>query len=818
MRLKIAAVSLLLLEHKPTLGFVPASVSTSSSSPTCSFVNSIHFHSNDDMAKAATNRHRIILASSSTREKLTLDDLDAWLLDDSFDNFMDDEDGTKLEQPESAVPRTLTAVASALEDFITLLSTTPPGSLETEQISLIRSTMIEASEETGDASSVERLLFRMIQEFKVTNPQTCLEMLVPTDQDFQRAMITWQQHSGGDSSNLPSIINNLFNEQESLYESGVDECKPSMETVKLVMSTLCYSRDRGSDRRVYAMYEQLSDWGLEPDSEILGYVVQAVAKSRQYGAAERAQSLVKEAFETYNLLPPVEAFNAIVTAWAKSGLEDGPDRAERVLMYMENVGVTPTIMSFTSLIDAYCQTNTWDGVSQGERILNRLLEEYLQDNTSPEPTVASWTIVISGWTRLAKNSNSGAPPRADTLLKRMEDLQGRISCKPDAITYKKVMQAWIGAKINTERAEELLDEMYERYLDGDDDMKPTPWSVKAVVDAWVKTNTLKGMNQAEGLLSRLQDIEEMQQPSDEVRDIYKNMIFGWTKMEDPFRAYQYLEEMIERGLAPDAFCFDRIIEASTLAGGEREFQLTYRVMETMEVLRKEGVYRPNERVYTSFIRALSKRVVPDCAKKCIMVLQKMKLLAESDKNRGMAPTVFTYNAVLFACSVSKVEGDDAANMETFKLAIGMFNELRALEREEADHMTYGNMLRCGALLPEGNQRNAVLTSTFQLACREGFVNQYVTRDLQFSASEELWRALTLCPVGDVDWEKLPFDWKRRFEKKEKKPEFSRAGRDGGRGGGREGGRGSGRGGGRGGDRGGGRGGGRGRGVRSEGRY
>jgi hypothetical protein len=103
-------------------------------------------------------------------------------------------------------------------------------------------------------------------------------------------------------------------------------------------------------------------------------------------------------------------------------------------------------------------------------------------------------------------------------------------------------------------------------------------------------------------------------------------------------------------------------------------------------------------------------------------------------------------------------------MEAFKIALGIFNELRT-GRERPDHVTFGNMLRSAALLPEGDQRNSMISSTFRLCCRHGFVNSYVIRDLQYSATEELWRSLTRCPSGDVDVELLPPSWKKKFDRR-----------------------------------------------------
>jgi pentatricopeptide repeat protein len=437
--------------------------------------------------------------------------------------------------------------------------------------------------------------------------------------------------------------------------------------------------------------------------------------------------------------------------------------------------IKPNVSSFTSLIDAYAQTNDWDGVSASERMLNRLLEQFLEEgDESLEPNVASWTIVISAWTRLARKNFNKCAEKADRLLRRMEELyqEGRTSVAPDVITYITVMNAHAAdskSPGNARKAQDILDEMNERYLDGEDDMKVSTKSIKVVIDAWIKTNDPNAMDQAEAVLEMYEDMDEFQEPADDeiVQDIYRSMLFGFTKHKDPHRAEEYLSEMVSLGLKPDCFCYDRVIEAYTQLNGPDSFERTCAVFELMEQCRKDGDVMPNERVYTSFIRALTKAKVKGLARKATTVLKKMNELHQQG-NRSIKPTTFTYNAVLNACADS-INDDDSDNMEAFKVAIGIFNDLRNDGNDGPDHVTFGNMLRCAALLPEGEQRDTVITSTFQLCCKTGFVNSYVIRDLQYACSnEELWRRLVKCPQGDVDCDELPASWKSAYERKQEK--------------------------------------------------
>jgi hypothetical protein len=201
----------------------------------------------------------------------------------------------------------------------------------------------------------------------------------------------------------------------------------------------------------------------------------------------------------------------------------------------------------------------------------------------------------------------------------------------------------------------------------------------------------------------------------------------------------------------------QIIEANTFVDDEGSMSRTYKLFELMEKFRQTGNFKPNERVYTSFIRAMTKARVSNLAYKSNVILKRMQAFYD-DGNKAIKPTVFTYNAILNACAESP-SCDNSDPIEAFKLAVKIFNELRN-SRGEPDHVSFGNMLRCANLLPEGGQKDAFISTTFQLCCDGGLVNSYVLRDLQFSSSEDLWRSLLQRPEGEADIERLPPQWSR----------------------------------------------------------
>jgi hypothetical protein len=722
---------------------------------------------------------------------------------DVSDNLMEDDEGDdeQISSAEQLVAESEDEIstdddvkddeASLLLDFCAMVQDTPPGALGDDEAGLIREAMVTIGS-VGDADAaelVEGLLYRLLDEWETvlrSNDLNRIELVKPLASDFEIAISTWEKATSF-GTRVPVVVEHMwtiYNDQQDLFRRGIVSVQPTRKSVQTVLRILADAsrRERDAARKAWSVLEKVPDMKLSADADMYTSVIIALARSKQSGAAHRAESVLKEAVA---LFPPIrdsdgnahgmtrEAFNVILTAWAKSGEEDGPERAEKLLVYMDKVDknngspglVNPTVSSFTSLIDAYAQINDWDGVNKSEGVLNRLLDEYLENNDPElEPNVASWTIVISAWTRLSRKNYKGAANKAERLLKRMETLHeaGRVSFPPDVITYITCMNAFAASKTpdGPIRAEEILDEMNEKYIDGDDSFRPSPKTIRSVVDAWIKGDASNCMERAEGVVDRYKDYLDHQTAFDDVADIYRSMLFGWAKRSDPVRAQSYLVQMVEKGMKPDSFSFDKIIEANTQLDDEEAIQRTYKVFELMEECHKKGDVKPNERVYTSFIRALTKARVKDLPKRASLLLKRMQELFTTG-NKGIKPTTFTYNAVLNACAETP-STEDGQPIEAFKVAVSVFNDLRS-NREQPDHVTFGNMLRCAALLPNGEQREKVIQTTFEACCEKGFVNAFVLRDLQYAAPESLWRSLLQCSEGEADLLDIPSEWTRKFK-------------------------------------------------------
>lgn len=723
------------------------------------------------------------------------DDLEEEDFDESYDASEDDDsvidDDTEL-----------------ILQFMEYCQETPVGELELQDAELLRGVIqdfpkdLYKNQEMEVEIVMESLLNRLIDEWSFVNRQLDgdedndmdVEYLMeketlfrPAAREFENVIGAWNRSTNPDK--VVRVLNILSDQRQLVLhgsgETSLPEARPSLKTIEYVLETMVDSKERGLEKRAAMVVDSLaSDYNMEPNAKITGLMIQMMAKSRGHRAAQNAENMLREAVTKF---PPgsedgmndIEVFNKVVTAWAKSRNDDGPQRAQDLIVFMDGIGspeCAPNSRTFTSLIDAYAQTNEWSGVRNAETILNNVLDLHLEGRDDLEPNVATWTIVISAYARLCKNPKTAkrnlfeAGRRAGMLLKRMENLHesGRLKAGPDAISYVTVLNAYCFSrdKKNIQEAEIILDEMNERYLDGDDSMKPSVRSVKMLVDSWIRQEE---MEKAEAVREKYEDVLEGPDVSEEdLKEFYHAFLHGYCQKGDGRRAKVYLDQMLEDGIEPNVSCYDRLIDTYIKQGDKDCAQKAQEVFKIVERRREEGSLVPNERIYTTFIRAMVRSKVPGLHKKADLVLKRMQNLYEGGLDE-VAPSIFTYNVCLNACAESgQIEGIDQA--EAFQTAVRLFSDLK--RDLNPDHVTYGNLLRCANLLPaESEKKEKYVIATFKLCCEKGFVNNLVLRDLRNASSDDVWTQLTNIPtdvnVKDIEHpaDYLPLDWSRNIPPK-----------------------------------------------------
>lgn len=136
-----------------------------------------------------------------------------------------------------------------------------------------------------------------------------------------QAINAWSESGSPETARRVGL---LYFEQEALYEKGCQSAKPTTEIVSTVLDAMSSSRERGADRRAWAILERVPQYGIDATADMYTSVIRSLARSRDRSSAERAEGVLKDAIKEF---PPgldenghptgmtVDSFNVILTAW-----------------------------------------------------------------------------------------------------------------------------------------------------------------------------------------------------------------------------------------------------------------------------------------------------------------------------------------------------------------------------------------------------------------------------------------------------------------------------------------------------------------------
>jgi pentatricopeptide repeat protein len=252
-------------------------------------------------------------------------------------------------------------------------------------------------------------------------------------------------------------------------------------------------------------------------------------------------------------------FRKALKFWKQSRVPDAARYAEATLRRMEELGLADSIsytMYMTTLVQNRCEVESALAVST---ICENMLNSHLAGNVNVKPTCQAWNTVLSAWVRC------GQPDRAEQLLYRMQrDFCDDREMAPTVVSYSTVMDGWAKSNhkdavenmenlfesmqrlslssgvensisvqpnqwtftslihayakqndmISTQKAENLIHDMYDQYLGGNTELKPNTILVTAVLQAWGKTGTMKGAEKSEALLDWMIAVDQTDESGD----------------------------------------------------------------------------------------------------------------------------------------------------------------------------------------------------------------------------------------------------------------------------------------------------------------
>jgi pentatricopeptide repeat protein len=270
---------------------------------------------------------------------------------------------------------------------------------------------------------------------------------------------------------------------------AMQSLKPNVRSYSTVMNVLANvaSVDSHHGEEAASKCEQLltkmeqqsaDDASIRPNLVTYTTCITAWARAREsYQAPARAENILNRMIDLYydegSELPTLEndmphfqhdaPFNAVITAYARSGHPAASDRALAILDRLETSPVEPTATTFNAVMDA-CAKN-----GEPERALS-VLKRMKERNIQPDPT--SYDTIINAFSRV---ETAGAADRAWEFLQQLEEdtLNGRSDFVATNISYSSVINAYARASGKSkegirvaEKAKEVYDHMIQQIENG----------------------------------------------------------------------------------------------------------------------------------------------------------------------------------------------------------------------------------------------------------------------------------------------------------------------------------------------------------------
>ena len=372
--------------------------------------------------------------------------------------------------------------------------------------------------------------------------------------------------------------------------------------------------------------------------------------------------------------PNIACHNAVISAYALSGTDEGIEKANQHILMMENIFessveehrskvsdesltatysgeeivqdfqiIKPTTVLYNTVFNAIVKLSGPPKVDIARSLLNRMEHQFLElGNKYAQPTPYSYTSVMSLLT-----TNRRALEGQEILL-QMEKMQKKSNIeklKPDTITYNTVMACWAnsGSPDAGERAQDILDKM---------SATPNRKSFNAVLLAHAKSGN---PSKAQDTLNKMYEHWEKNGDEEMKPDVrtYTTVMNAWGRSslpDAPEKAFEILRKMNEnydvtkdKSIKPNKFSYTAVLDAFAYSSLKNGALRAEELLNEMKIKAEEDSdLKPDVRSYNAVLNAYSRSSLPDAGMKAD------KILTEMEDAANLNPDAFSYNSAILS--------------------------------------------------------------------------------------------------------------------------------------------------------------------------
>ena len=588
----------------------------------------------------------------------------------------------------------------------------------------------------------------------------------------------------------PTRAHDVLNKMEEMANDDLN-IRPDTKTYSLVLRAWVRSRDYCSLTNMEQILDRLEEIGsnndkpqyhdVQPTVQCFNLYLYALANSQDSQShkkshAEKAHAILLDLKRRYNddpikngnLMPCVNTYNQVLSAYARTRCKQGALNAQSILdgmMREANVtNVHPDRDTFNAVMGCWHRSGSENASFQIEYLLNLMngLSESVAGYHRARPDHYSVNTVIAS---IAKSNRKEKLRRINYMLSNMERLY---NVKADTLSYNLVIDAY--AKSQDLRAvnetQRLLSVMENKFIEGNEFVMPDSFSYTTVIDTLSSKLKMNAGKKAELIVRRMESMCKEhggKQPGTAVYNALMNCYASRGDKSDLNRLeaiLRFMEGMSQKdGMAqmmPNVISYNTLLKgyAQSKENLTRKAEILLERMENGEIN-----VCPDVVSYTTVITAFARSSIPAKARNAKRILDKMIDSYASGNNSKLEPTIFPFNACLNACAFT------FNRSEKVNAFVVVVDTLVLIQKYcKADYITYGTILSCWRnLIPKhDDRRQAVVRSSFKQCCKDGLVGGMVLRQLQLTASPELYQEL-IGGHSNGNINSIPQKWSRNIQ-------------------------------------------------------
>lgn len=273
----------------------------------------------------------------------------------------------------------------------------------------------------------------------------------------------------------------ILEKMEQGYEETLDaNLRPN--TISYVQAIDAYVRrdEANAARRAQATVERLlklHNKGLghvRPTRIVLNTLIHAWSKSKEKGAAKNAERIFKRMEAQYragdDLVRPDEvSLCAVLNAWANVAQYGGAERAEQIFEHMRSLsleerGFHLSIMMPNIVIKAIARSGGPNAVEKAEKVLLKLENDYIFGKSTLRPDVTTYSSVINSCAYY-RGPPQGREHALEVALRTFQKLCDIEDDNPNNITYGTLFKAIASLKPVGDDREKLVRKLFDQCCD-----------------------------------------------------------------------------------------------------------------------------------------------------------------------------------------------------------------------------------------------------------------------------------------------------------------------------------------------------------------